>query len=78
MLDSNVLISAILFPGQTMNSMMRKVTTEHQLVLSSYIVDEILDVVRAKFPDKVGVIDIFLSQLPYELVYINNYCTTKV
>lgn len=69
MLDSNVLFSALLFPGETMNKLMQKVTTEHQLVLSSYIVNELLDVTRRKFSSKVTVIDTLLSQLPYELVY---------
>jgi len=69
MLDSNVLFSALLFPGETMNKLMQMVTTEHQLVLSSYIVNELLDVTRRKFSSKVTVIDTLLSQLPYELVY---------
>lgn len=69
MLDTNVLISALLFPGEKMNSLMRCVTTEHRLVLSSYIVGELIDVTRRKFPSKMQVIDRLLSSLPYELVY---------
>ena len=69
MLDTNVLVSALLFPGQKMNALMEKVTTDHQLVLSSYIVDELFDVTQHKFPDKVETVDTLLSQLPYELVY---------
>ena len=69
MLDTNVLVSALLFPGQKMNTLMEKVTTDYQLVLSSYIVDELFDVTHRKFPDKVETVDTLLSQLPYELVY---------
>ena len=69
MIDTNVLISALLFPGQKMNTLMYKVTTENQLVLSSYVVDELLNVTRRKFPDKIKTVDTLLSQLPYELVY---------
>jgi len=69
MLDTNVLVSALLFPGQKMNTLMERVTTDHQLVLSSYIVDELFDVTQRKFPGKVETIDTLLSQLPYELVY---------
>lgn len=69
MLDTNVLVSALLFPGQKMNTLMEKVTTDHQLVLSSYIVNELFDVTQRKFPDKVETIDTLLSQLPYELAY---------
>jgi putative PIN family toxin of toxin-antitoxin system len=69
MLDTNVLLSAILFPGQTMNAMMSKATTEHQLVLSSYIVDELIETIKAKFPHRLSDIDKYLNQLSYELVY---------
>jgi len=44
MLDTNVLVSALLFPGQKMNALMEKVTTDHHLVLSSYIVDELFEI----------------------------------
>jgi len=43
MLDTNILLSAVLFPGQTLNTMMDIVTKEHQLVLSSFIINELLD-----------------------------------
>ena len=35
MLDTNVLISALLFPGTRMDTMMNNIFMEHQLVLSS-------------------------------------------
>lgn len=69
MIDTNVLISALLFPSQQMNTLIYKITTEHQLVLSSYVVEELLNVVRRKFKSKLGAVDLLLSQLPYELVY---------
>ena len=68
MIDTNVLVSALMFPGQTIDKMMQKVTSEHSLVLSSYVIDELKDVTQRKFPDKVEVVDTLLSQLPYELV----------
>ena len=69
MLDTNVLISAIIFPNDRMEALIYKAAVEYQLVLSSYIVDELLDVVRRKFPSKLRDIDLFLARLPYELVY---------
>ena len=42
---------------------------EHQLVLSSYIVDELKDVVRRKFVSKAGVVDALLAKMNYEYVY---------
>jgi predicted nucleic acid-binding protein len=68
MLDTNVLVSALLFSGQKTNVLIERVTTDHQLVLSSYTVDELFDVTRRKFPDEVEMVDTLLSQLPYEHV----------
>ena len=69
MIDTNVLVSALVFPGEKMNTLMYKLTTEHQLVLSSYIVEELMDVTHRKFSNKIETVDTLLSQLPYELVY---------
>jgi putative PIN family toxin of toxin-antitoxin system len=69
MIDTNILMSALLFPSRQMNALVFKIATEHHLVLSSYIVDELLNVVRRKFKDKMEAVDLLLSQIPYELVY---------
>jgi len=69
MLDTNVLVSAIIFPNERMDSLIYKAALEHHLVLSSYSIGELLDVTKRKFPKKVKDIDIFLTRLPYELVY---------
>ena len=42
---------------------------EHQLVLSQYIVEELKEVVRRKFPDKIGITDTLLAKMNYEFVY---------
>lgn len=39
MTDTNILISVLLFPSQQMNTLIYKITMEHQLVLSSYVVE---------------------------------------
>jgi len=69
MLDTNVLISAIVFPNERMDSLIYKATLDHQLVLSSYIVDELLGVIKRKFPEKIKAVDLFLTRIPYEFVY---------
>lgn len=68
MLDTNIIVSALLFPGKWINDFVNKLTTEHQLVLSQYIVDELKDVTHRKFPDKVDTVDTLLKHLPFELV----------
>ena len=69
MLDTNALISALLFPGAKMDAMMNSIFTQHQLVLSSYVVDEMKSVVRRKFPKKESTIEKLLMTMSFEYVY---------
>ena len=69
MLDTNELISALLFPGTKMDAMMNYIFTNHQLVLSSYVVDELKNVVRRKFPGKEMIINKLLMMMSFEYVY---------
>lgn len=78
MIDTNVLVSALVFPGRTMDALMERITTGHRLVLSSYVLDELFDVVKRKFPGKADAVDLFLRQLPYELVYASDNVKSNV
>lgn len=69
MLDTNVLLSVLLFPSKRMNAMMLEISMFHTLVLSSFVVVELYDVIKRKFPAKEAVIDTLLAQMSYELVY---------
>ena len=72
MLDTNVLISALLFPGSKINAMMNCIFTQHHLVLSSYVVDELKRVVKRKFPQKENAINKLLMLMSFEYVYTPN------
>ena len=72
MLDTNVLISVLLFPGTRMDSMMECIFTKHQLVLSSYVVDELKNVVKRKFPKRELAINKLLMMMSFEYVYTPN------
>jgi putative PIN family toxin of toxin-antitoxin system len=69
MIDTNVLISAILFPGSSPTITLQKVIEKHNLVLCSHIIDEVHIVFERKFPEKIKNLERFLSKLSYELVY---------
>lgn len=72
MLDTNVLISALLFPGARMDTMMECIFTKHQLVLSSYVVEELKRVVKRKFPKRELAINKLLMMMSFEYVYTPN------
>ncbi|MBR2798715.1 MAG: putative toxin-antitoxin system toxin component, PIN family [Clostridia bacterium] len=69
MLDTNVLISGFAFHSQNLMEMMRWIGEAHQLVLSTYVIDELKDVIARKAPRLQGALDAFLMRLPYELCY---------
>lgn len=69
MLDTNVLISMILFPNMKWGRMLEMITGEHTLVLSSFVVDELSAVADRKFPQKKSAIEHFLERIPFEYVY---------
>lgn len=69
MLDTNVLLSSLLFPSERMNRMMRFILEDHRLVLSSFVVDELIYVVRRKFPGKLQAVESLLTAMSFELTY---------
>jgi len=69
MLDTNVLVSLLLFPNARINAMMEHIFLKHRLVLSSFVVDELKDVVQRKFPTKAQTVDNLLLKMGFDLVY---------
>lgn len=68
-MDTNVLISMMLFPTRRFRDLLDCITREHTLVLSSFVIGELEAVTERKFPDKKDAVDRFLANLSYELAY---------
>ena len=69
MIDTNVLISAFVLSSSHMLRMIDRITEQHTIVLSTYIIDELKIVTKRKFPAKYDLLELFLRELPFELVY---------
>jgi len=69
MLDTNVLISGFAFHSHSLMEMMRWISEAHQLVLCTYVINELKDVIARKAPGLQHALDAFLMRLPYELCY---------
>ncbi len=69
MVDTNVLFSAILFPQGRAAEALSHCIREHELVICSYVLDELKRVVRKKFPSRLSDLDTFFEKLSFELVY---------
>lgn len=67
LVDTNVVISALLFPDSTPARALALVLDEHRLVLTDWIIDELHEVVRRKRPDLLVALDTFLAGIDYEL-----------
>jgi putative PIN family toxin of toxin-antitoxin system len=69
MIDTNILISVILFRSESLSRLIEKIAEEYTHVLSTYVIGELKEGVVRKFPTKVKVIEQFLTSLSYELEY---------
>jgi putative PIN family toxin of toxin-antitoxin system len=69
MLDTNILVSAFVFRSQKFYSVIDYVVSNHELVLATYVVEELRDVIVRKFPEKAGEVDEFLTTLSFSPAY---------
>ncbi len=72
MIDTNVLLSALVFGSVRMATVLEKVAEEHTMVLCSYIIDEFREVVTRKSSKYSAVVDVLFAKLSYEMVYTPN------
>jgi putative PIN family toxin of toxin-antitoxin system len=67
MIDTNVMVSAALFPQSKVALALSRAMQSHTLVVCTYALEELQDVFQRKFPNKIGRLNAFLSNLVYEL-----------
>jgi len=70
MVDSNIIISAALFPDSAVGKVLFHIVKNHKLVLCQYILDELSNVFKKKFPKREGYLNDFVKKLKYELIDI--------
>lgn len=78
MLDTNIIISIVIFNSEKLKQLLTKICDNYSLVLSSYIIKEVEDVTKRKFPNKVEDIEKFLYKLPYEMEYVTSKIDMKM
>ena len=67
--DSNILISALLSEKSVPGKLLKLLIEEHNLIICSYSISEISNVIQRKFPSLIGKWDKFLTTLEFELTY---------
>lgn len=68
MIDTNVIISAMLKEGSLPDIILNEVCTNEELILCDYIINECYDVAKRRFPTKIQILDKLFVSLHYELV----------
>lgn len=66
--DTNLLIAAVGWPHGVPAQALWRILNEERLVLTTYIIDEFLDVVERKFPAQREAAQALLDDLDYELL----------
>jgi len=69
--DSNIIISAGLFPESNVGKVLAHIVKNHKLVLCQYTLDELKNVFKKKFPERIEYLNDFIKKLKYELVNID-------
>ena len=69
MLDTNILISAFVFKSEKMNKLIYMLSKEHEIVICSYTIGELKELVDTKFKISQKALDDFLKEFPFNLVY---------
>jgi len=69
MIDTNILLSALVFGSAKMADLIDFVAEKHTLILSSYIIDEAYTIITRKSSKYKPVLDSFLSKMSFEMAY---------
>ena len=72
MLDTNILISAIIFPNNDINYFINHVIKDDKLFICDYVLNELELVIKRKFPDKTADFKRYIHELDFK--FINTAC----
>ncbi len=67
-LDTNVILSRAVFGSAAIKTVVEDICHNHELILPTYVIDEIREVVARKWPSRMRAVEEFLQELTYEIV----------
>ncbi len=65
-IDSNIIISAILFPNGEVSKVFSHILKKDEIIISDYCINECREVFKRKFPNKIKALELFFSQITYK------------
>src|SRR5574344_1993923 len=66
-IDTNIVISSILFPKGKVASVFSYILDSHEVIISSYTIDECKEVFEKKFPKELTLLNSFIKSIKFEL-----------
>ena len=69
MLDTNIFVSAFIFKSKKMDELIYKLSKDHEIVICSYTIEELKELMKTKFKVSLQELDDFLKDFPFTLVY---------
>ncbi len=70
MLDTNILISSFIFKSKKINELINELSKNHEIVICSYTIEELKELIKSKFQVDEKALDEFLRDFPYDDVFI--------
>lgn len=78
-IDSNILVSAVLSEASLSSKLLTLLIEKHHLIICSYSITEVSEVINRKFPKHISKWDKFLTSLEFEIAYTpSDLSTVKV
>src|SRR5574344_989882 len=65
--DTNIVISSILFPKGKVAAVFSYILDNHDVIISSYTIDECKEVFEKKFPDNIKMLNKFIKGINFQL-----------
>ena len=69
MLDTNILVSAFIFKSKKLNELIFKLSREHEIVICTYTISELENLIDTKFNVDLKELEEFLKNFQFELVH---------
>jgi len=76
--DTNIFISALMFPNSKPATVLLRIGSEHQMVLSQYVIDEVIKVVELKYPKGLSAAKELFTSMSFELISENDQTIVEI
>jgi putative PIN family toxin of toxin-antitoxin system len=68
MIDSNVVVSALVFKSAKMGAVIKHICDSHELCVATCCMEEVRKVMATKFPDSDAGLDEFFADVPHTII----------